>query len=240
MNVAGHVAVAMRLHPDRPRVWLGAALPDIGAMGRFRLMGDSADTDVRTGIAVHHATDDAFHRHASFTGVMARLRSDLDDDGIGRGPARAVAHVGPELLIDGRLLDQDDVIDAIDAAFAEIENLGPALSTLVERDGEAWGQHLSRVAGWGLPTDYADPQAVARRLHRILLRRPRLAFPDDQVGPIGQRLAAEQPAIDDALPDLVDDLEATLSRPESADAGRLRTDGSTLALLDPRGGGRAG
>jgi len=210
MNIAGHVAVAMRLAPDAPRVWLGAALPDLGAMGRFRLMGDTADADVTAGIALHHATDDAFHRHPTFTEAMARLRSDLAGDGVGRGPARAVAHVGPELLIDGYLLGDAAVGDAVDAAIAEIELLGPALATLVEHNEPAWEQHLADVPNWGRPTDYADPHAVAHRLHRILSRRPRLQLESRHIEGIGHRLEAEQAGLDAAVPDLMTDLERTL------------------------------
>lgn len=210
MNIGGHIAVAMRLAPDEPRVWLGAALPDLGAMGRFRLIGDTADPDVTAGIALHHATDDAFHRHPTFTEAMARLRSDLAIDGVGRGPARAVAHVGPELMIDGFLLGDVQLADAIDAAFGEIDELGPALCSLVETSGDDWMRHLAKVPAWGLPTDYADPHAVAKRLHRILSKRPRLQLEADQIDVIGDRLAAEQPALDQATPALIDDLERSL------------------------------
>lgn len=210
MNIAGHIAVAMRLAPDDPRVWLGAALPDLGAMGRFRLMGDTPDPDVTAGIALHHATDDAFHRHPTFTGAMARLRTALADDGVGRGPARAVAHVGPELLIDGFLLADDELAEAVEAAFAEIDALGVALAPLVETSSVAWLHHLGKVQAWGLPDDYGDPHAVARRLHRILSQRPRLELATDHVAAIGDRLAAEQPTLDRSVPSLVDDLERTL------------------------------
>lgn len=210
MNIGGHIAVAMRLVPDAPRVWLGAALPDLGAMGRFRLMGDSADPDVTSGIALHHATDDAFHRHPTFTEAMARLRADLAADGVGRGPARAAAHVGPELLIDGFLLADARLRNAIDDAFDEIQPLSHALATLVETDNEAWIRHLSKVSAWGIPSDYSDPHAVAARLHRILSQRPRLKFGRAHVEAIGRRLAAEQPALDGAVPSLLDDLETSL------------------------------
>lgn len=210
MNIAGHVTVAMRLAPDAPRVWLGAALPDLGAMGRFRLMGQTADPDVSAGIALHHATDDVFHRHPTFTGAMARLRADLAGDGVGRGPARAVAHVGPELLIDGYLLGDPTVGEAVDAAFAQIEFLGPSLATLVESNEPAWERHLAEVPGWGLPTDYADPLAVANRLHRILSRRPRLQLDSGHVEHVGHRLAAEQADLDAAVPELIGDLERSL------------------------------
>jgi len=210
MNIGGHIAVAMRLAPGEPRVWLGAALPDLGAMGRFRLMGDTVDPDVTAGIALHHATDDAFHRHPTFTETMARLRTDLGTDGIGRGPARAVAHVGPELMIDGCLLEDRALGNAIEAAFAEIDRLGPALGTLVESASDDWLRHLSKVSSWGLPTDYADPNAVAYRLHRILSRRPRLQLDAVHIDAIGQRLAAEQPMLNQAVPALIDDLEQSL------------------------------
>lgn len=200
----------MRVAPDEPRVWLGAALPDLGAIGRFRLLGDTVDPDVTAGIALHHATDDAFHRHPTFTEVMARLRIDLASDGVERGPARAVAHVGPELLIDGFLLEDQQLGTGVEAAFAEIAQLGPALGSLVESSGDDWLRHLAKVQTWGLPTDYGDPHAVAGRLHRILARRPRLRLDGDHLDAIGSRLATEQPTLNNAIPALIDDLECSL------------------------------
>ena len=48
--------------------------------------------------------------HAPFDTLLdlyVRGTGELEAKGLGRGPARAVAHVGTELLIDGLLLDRD-------------------------------------------------------------------------------------------------------------------------------------
>ena len=213
MNVAGHITVALRLYPDDPSIWLGAALPDLAAMGRHRLLGTTADAAVERGIALHHRTDDAFHRHDLFTGPMARLRSELAVDGVGRGPARAVAHVGPELLLDGELLSESVIVDAVAAAFELLVVLPDStLGSLVAGESEeAWLAHLRKIPAWGLPTDYADPAAVAGRLHRILERRPRLAFDHALVPAISDRLAFEQPSITSTSDRLLSDLVAELS-----------------------------
>jgi len=212
VNVAGHVAVAMRLHPARPQIWLGAALPDLAAMGRHRLLGSIDNHDVTRGIQLHHRTDEAFHRHLLFTEPMARLRQVLAVDGVSRGPARAVAHVGPELLLDGELLAESIVDSSVKSAFDEIVSLGSTLATLVAVDKQAdWLRHLAQVPEWGLPDDYDDPTSVAIRLHRILDRRPRLAFDQALVSPIASRLAAEQTEIVATSEELVASLVAELA-----------------------------
>lgn len=212
MNVAGHIAIAVRLHPDDVSLWLGAALPDLAAMGRFRLMGETSDAAVASGIALHHRTDEAFHRHRHFTMPMARLRTALTDDGLGRGATRAVAHVGPELLIDGELLDRASLPEAVEAAFDTIVGSLDALEGLVvEEQRENWRRHLAQVRSWGLPQDYADAGAVANRLHRILARRPRLAFDSDQIATIGRRLGEEQPGIVARVDELMGEMTSELA-----------------------------
>ena len=212
MNVGGHVEVARRLHPGRPLVWLGAALPDLAAMGGFRLLGHTTNTAVEKGITLHHRTDEAFHRHPHFTEPMGRLRAVLATDGISRGPARAVSHVGPELLLDGELLREPVLDDSVTNAFDCITGSDDELGSLVlDEHREPWLIHLAKVPTWGLPTDYADPAAIARRLHRILARRPRLAFDSEHVEAIEHRLSVEQTAIVATAPELLDDLEHELS-----------------------------
>jgi hypothetical protein len=213
VNVGGHIAVARELHPDEPAVWLGAALPDLATMGRHRLLGSTTNDAVALGISIHHRTDEVFHRHRHFTTAMARLRTSLTAIGVERGPSRAIAHVGPELLIDGWLLDDDGVRRAVGAALDHISELDPAaLGPLVLAEHRSrWLAHLERLPGRGMPHDYDDPHAVASRLHRILAGRPRLSFPGTLVDDVGHRLADEQQSIVDTVDSMVDDLVTELS-----------------------------
>lgn len=207
MNLGGHIAVATSASDD-PVFWLGSALPDLAAIGRFRLLGRTENVALAAGISFHHRTDTAFHRHGWFTSVQGELQSQLTGAGLGRGAARAVAHVGPELLLDGALETanghQRSALDAIDLVADDTQSL-------VDDDRlAAWTQHLQRVSELGMPRDYDDPAAVAGRLHRILRDRPRLAFEPSQIEAVTVLLAAVQPRIVDTAPDLIADLVAEL------------------------------
>ncbi len=216
MNVGGHIVVAASVAPEEPVVWLGAALPDLGAMGRFRLLGSTPDPEVTRGIAMHHRTDDVFHSHPWFTGLMSRLRASLKEAGLDRGAARAIAHVGPELLLDGELLRRPGQTDAVDTTIRLLDEpeLRARLRSLVSPDmATDWIEHLASVAGHPSPPDHHDPHAVAQRLHRILRRRPRLAFDADQVAAAAACLDAEHERLLSGVDELMSDLIRDVSAP---------------------------
>ncbi len=208
MNVTGHIAVAAGVSDD-PRVLLGAALPDLATFGGHRLMRKARHPAIAEGIRLHHRTDDAFHGSEWFRSRQRRLRADLADRGVARGPARAAAHVGPEMLIDGTLLEDQHVREQLDTAFAELAVEENHLVALV--DDPEWPDHLVALQARGLPTDYADPDAVARRLERILRRRPRLALVADHVPAVAEALSIEAPGIAETTQDLVDELVELVS-----------------------------
>jgi hypothetical protein len=224
MNARGHIAVAARLlgrggssgssgrSGRQELVLLGSALPDLAAMGRFRLLGHTPSPELAAGVRLHHRTDEHFHRHPWFRQRNGALQAELIAAGLDRGPARACSHVGIELLLDGELLGDGAVGRATEAAFAEIPALGDEVSGLVAQPArERWLDHLGWLAAHRLPTDYGDPEAVAWRLHRILAARPRLAVPADQVAIVAGALAARKPAIDASATGLVDELAAGLA-----------------------------
>lgn len=207
MNAGGHIAVASRAlaagaRPengdvtDRPGYLLGSALPDLGSIGGYRLLGASPDPSVTAGIDLHHRTDDVFHRHPWFADRNRSLADRLQADGVGRGAARACSHVGIELLLDGELLADPRLVAATDDAYGGIPERLDLLDGLVDPERRAgWREHLRRVAEWRMPDDYDRPDAVARRLHRILARRPRLALADDRVDTVAEALAEFQQGI---------------------------------------------
>lgn len=208
MNVTGHIAVAQGLSDD-PRVWLGAALPDLATFGGYRLMRPATHPAIAEGVRLHHRTDDAFHGSEWFKSRQRRLRTDLASRDVPRGPARAAAHVGPEMLIDGALLSSAEVREAVGQAMAQLTMDDNELNGLV--DDPHWLDHLAAVQRRGLPDDYADPVAVARRLERILRRRPRLRLDPTLVETVGDALKLEADGIATTTQTLVDDLVAEIA-----------------------------
>lgn len=215
VNFVGHIEVATIVGGARsvsPGFLLGAALPDLAAMGRFRLLSRPADTDLAAGIDLHHRTDDAFHRHPLFRTTSSAASAALAEAGLSRGASRACGHVGVELLLDGHLLDRGTaLLTSVEAAMATAGSRADELADLVEPDRrEAWRRHLDRVAAWPVPDDYHRPEAVARRLQRILSRRPRLRFSSDDVGTVATGLAGQALAVTRGAADLLDDLAGDL------------------------------
>lgn len=148
-------------------------------MGRFHLRPPPVTPAVlQSGVTLHHRTDEAFHGHPWFTERVRSLRAALEAQGIERGPARAIAHVGPEMLLDGALLPANLV--AVDATFVALRRHRVHLAPWTERTVD-WEAHLDRLIAQGLPTDYGDATAVGHRLVRILSHRPRLELPEHQV-----------------------------------------------------------
>lgn len=227
MNLGAHIAVvdhafstgrAGRSDDDAARL-LGSALPDLATIGRFRLLGSTDHPATADGIALHHRTDDLFHGHPWFTQRNRELTDTLGAAGIARGPAMACSHVGIELLLDGRLTAEPDIQEANDDAFDVISPLRDQLLPLVPTARQSeWSDFLRRLSDRPGPPDYRNPEAVAARLHRILVRRPRLALPDEQVGIVAAALASRQGSIDDTALDLVADIASKLLKSISSPA----------------------
>lgn len=158
---------------------LGAMLPDFEQMSGSGPTAVTSDS-VRVGVQFHHATDRAFHGAEVFIAACAEGRTRLTADGVGRGAARALAHIGLELLLDGFLLEQTKVGDAYANALAWFE----PESHIAPTGNEVARLHAlrERLLAVGPPRGYTDPDRVVTTLYRILSHRPRLA-PDPRVRP---------------------------------------------------------
>jgi len=216
LNLIGHIAVARRIgsHPhDADVVALGSVVPDLAAWGRFRLTGRHAQgTALGHGISIHHQTDTEFHSHRWFVDIQTQIRSALESAGVGRGPARACAHVGTEMLIDGTLHQDPQIAEATSAALGVIGSAPRGLTQIVAPDTVTdWERHLGSVVWYGIPVDYHDPHAVAARLGRILNRRPRLRLDPNDVGVVAAILNDHHPNIVDSAHQIVDDVVAVLT-----------------------------
>lgn len=210
MNFFGHATVAGWLCSD-PRWVLGAMLPDFASMCRARLRG-AADPVVAAGIALHHATDDAFHGAPSFLALYASGTEALEAAGVGRGAARAVAHIGTELLLDGFLLDDEAACAAyLEAVALPHEPLGLAFR---DQGAARFAELAARVREHGLPEDYRRPERVAARLEQILARRPRLALTPADRPAVVAHLERAQAEIGRLVPQLLGEVRAGLRAPE--------------------------
>lgn len=203
MNFVGHAAVARRVRSD-PRWILGSMLPDFASMSGTRIVGAN-DPDLTAGIVFHHRTDDVFHRTSTFVALQARGTAELKEQGLGRGPARAVAHVGPELLIDGLLLDEVATREAYLRAVTGPFPRHPGLR--FARGGEArLLRLLARLRRHGVPADYRRPDQVGLRLVRMLAGRPRLALATDDLGVVVPWLEHVRTILEERLPRLMSEL----------------------------------
>ena len=169
MNFFGHAAVASWTSSE-PGFVLGSMIPDFSTMSGARV-ASTADVDVAAGIDLHHATDGAFHTLPVVTGLMRELDELLARGNCARGPRRAVAHIGVELLLDGVLVDEPSYRDAYLAGIgydAEITWREPG-------DDLKFAALLGRLRVYGLPEDLKRVESITTRLHRMLAHRPLLA-----------------------------------------------------------------
>ena len=217
MNLLAHAWVARATGHDAPEAVLGALLPDLATMAqvrldRARLAAAPPGDPLAAGVRCHVATDAVFHRDARFVGGSSAIRRDLREAGVGLGAARAVGHVGWELLLDGTLL-RTPTDEAFAAALARVDEATPVVA---DRDRARWDAFL---ASWerDRPPDrphpphrlrYDDPGWVAERLVAILAPRPRLALPADRVPVVRDTLERHLAAVVAAAPGVLADTAA--------------------------------
>jgi acyl carrier protein phosphodiesterase len=206
VNFFGHAAVASWIAPHSGSV-LGAMLPDFATMSRARLAAPS-DQAVAHGIALHHRTDGAFHHLPPVLALMRELDDRLERAGCARGPRRAVAHIGVELLLDGVLVDDATYCDHYLAGLAH----DPAgVHWRDDGDDARFALLLSRLRSHGVPDDLRRTEAITTRLHRMLAHRPLLAPSASDLVAIKSSLAAHQQRVEVATDTVLRGLRAALS-----------------------------
>ena len=200
MNFFGHAWVAQRDEasrgPVRAAFVLGAMLPDFASMLRTRPPRVSLPA-LQAGVAFHHRTDDAFHGTQSFLEFSRQASRFLNERGLARGSARAVAHVGVELLLDGAFAGETA---ANEAYLSAIE--GGLTKEVASRihwqdvDGEERFRQLCHNL-WRRGALVADTPAplMAERLRNILAERPRLAMDDAGQSVVREWVETARPAI---------------------------------------------
>lgn len=208
MNFFGHAAVASWKSTEPPFV-LGAMLPDFSGMLRLR-PASTSHPRIAAGMDLHHRTDELFHDHPAFRTLVAHSVDDLTARGLARGPARAAAHVGVEILIDGTLAEDETARRAYLAALDD----APSFIDVVHFDGDD-GARLQRLCrelrARDVTPEHSSPAIVALRVERALSARPRLRLAAGDERRVAEWAASSrQPARSAAL-HIVDALRAGLT-----------------------------
>jgi acyl carrier protein phosphodiesterase len=208
VNYFGHAAVASwpELGEPSPGVSLGAMLPDFATMCGARL-AEASDPAIAAGIALHHRTDSVFHQAAPVLALMRELDERLAALDCARGPRRAVAHIGTELLLDATLLATPVYRESFLSAFA----VDPSLVVWREPDGPERFAHLhARMTSYGVPDDLAEIESITARLQRMLAHRPLLAPNASDLRAIASALRAHRPRVEVAAPTVLRAVRAAL------------------------------
>ena len=189
MNFFGHAAVACARN-DAPRFLIGAMLPDFGAMAGMRIEA-LHDAELAHGVELHHETDRRFHAAPGFRAACASALNVLEPQGVSRATARAVGHVGSELLLDGVLSTDRRARNAYTHALrvALDEQLERCVTWRSAADPERMRALFARLSTAPLPEGYRDLDFTGDRLEYILARRPRLAMQQGDREPVRAWLA---------------------------------------------------
>lgn len=217
MNFFGHAVVAANhfagIVPAPPAAELavlcaGAMLPDF--IGMLRLGRPTIhDAALGRGVAFHHGTDHAFHELASFHRLTRQAFAWLSERSLPRGPARAAAHIGIEILLDEVLAAEPSARDAYRAA------LGVPLPSLLEFPNPNDAQRLAGLQE-ALLTRAATqlqpaPELVAQRVARSLAGRPRLATDEAGQVVLTNWVTATRPWVAAEAPEVFATLRARLA-----------------------------
>lgn len=217
VNFYGHAVLAAATRRDSEFV-LGAMLPDfisiLGTRPPRLEMGTLA-----LGVAFHHRTDAAFHDSAIFRALQGHAANHLSARGVRRGPTRAVAHVGVELLIDAALAEQNQASAHLDPAGADAWYLAALELGASPHLGLAWEpaaqtdrfvELCQRLRHAGIDRFRVDPEQAMTYLARILARRPRLALSEEEARVVKPWAAEAFVVVKAELPALLAELKTRL------------------------------
>ena len=218
VNFIGHATVALWARTD-PGFVLGSMLPDFATMAGARLRTSAAEPGVTSaqpdaivaGVAFHHHTDEVFHALPTFTRLSQLALEELSARGLARGPARAVGHIGVEMLADGEFVRSVAVAGAYVDALAHGEDARALFRT--PADAERYERLRLRLLSYGPPHDYRQLDSVASRLVHVLRARPRLALDEEARSLVRTYLPALQEHVVEGLPTLLAELRAALRCP---------------------------
>lgn len=212
MNYFGHAAIASERRHD-PDFVLGAMLPDLAGMLRTACP-DAASEPLRAGLAFHLETDAVFHDCPTFSALnLAGLRA-LRLAGVGRGPARAAAHLGTELLLDSVLVARDAYAQSYLEALRRAQQAACSLIWSSSDVSQSFLGLAAHLLGKGCAIHEGDPERIGFRLARALEGRPRLEPTAAELSAITHWLHEQRPRVTRAAEPLLAELRRGLAARE--------------------------
>jgi len=208
MNFFGHAAIAGQFRAS-PEFVLGAMLPDFCGMLGLKTPRPSAGV-LGEGVRFHHLTDHAFHELLAFRSFVSEATAWLDAEGVRRGTARAVAHVGVELLLDAALAEGDAARSLYLAALGVAQT--PELFERAEfraHEGTSLSGLARNLESRGV-SRAPDAALVVTRLERALSARPRLRIEPPDVARVTSWVELFRDRVLSSTPEIVNDLTSAL------------------------------
>lgn len=190
-------------------------LPDLAGMAGITLSALGEHPELALGVEFHLRTDAAFHQTEMFVGHNRRALQALRDLGVRRGPARACAHMGVELLIDAQLVTDPDYWSAYHEALVWGVEAFPVWSTTKIGATNSTMSFVARLKLRGLLSILLERgrgvfegslERIHARLHGALAHRQRLAPSDPELQLISAWLAVDMEVQAD-VPRLLRELE---------------------------------
>jgi len=215
MNFFGHALIAQRNEVTRGQIRaefvLGAMLPDFASMLRTRPPFSTLDA-LTAGLSFHHQTDDAFHGSRAFLEFSGQASRFLSDRGVARGTARAVAHVGVELLLDAAFAYENGANEAYLSAVAcgSSERVRAHIQWQASDASERFVQLCQRLGARGRFQVNPPSELVAERLQSILADRPRLAMDERGLFVVREWVESARSEIMSGAPELLREVEQRL------------------------------
>ena len=175
---------------------------------------------LKAGVLFHHQTDAHFHECTQFRRWQRESLEHLTLLGVRRGPARAIAHAGVELLVDlalARSLDAHDdrphaerLWQRYDSALLRGRRPLSAASFSQAGAAERLRELCARLLDMGRQRFRAEPQRTVEVLERALSGRPRLEMSRTEVQAAKQWAKQVFSSVKAGLPDLLSELEKSL------------------------------
>lgn len=219
MNFFSHAFIASQ-HSSNPRWILGSMLPDFFGMAGLKLEKVIDDQALAGGIKFHHITDDAFHGNAVVEDLMGSATRELLGQGMVKGAAMAIGHVGVELLLDGALVSSVAALKSYREAINELQTTESCLRFCgldINEGANRWRRITEFMPTASIPESYADPGFVADRLIRILANRPFLAVPGASEELVFSWARKAAPLIEEKASAVFNLVEKSLAGVETAD-----------------------
>jgi len=159
-------------------------LPDLASMAGFSI--DEVEPRVSAGVRFHHRTDAVFHEAPAFLEGQRSIRERLLELGVRKGPARAMAHIGVEFMIDAAFVPHKGYLDALALGA---QDMGIWRSSTAAASAAALCGRLHDLA-W-TPHE-VSPRRLSERLIGALRSRIRLAPLSREATLAAELLAAQR------------------------------------------------